>query len=249
MENEGMNRNYIEKEGASPREAFLKALLEMGALEEEVEYTIEEVLYKGFFGTTKKAYRCRLWLKSTSKEEAVLQEPVIVPHKTYGDKGKVRTSNPRLKATSEGQSMVGEFLRQLDFTYEEIKEFKTEDGFKVLVYSDDPGRLIGKDGHILLALNRVLSTFCFRKYGKSTRIVLDINDYLKKKEKKVIEQAIAAIGRVKQSRRKLELKPMNSWERRIVHQKAQEAGVTSLSRGSEPYRRVVLSLENVNKHK
>ncbi|MBT9130370.1 MAG: hypothetical protein DDT42_00726 [candidate division WS2 bacterium] len=230
-----MNKGYIEKEGASPREAFLKALLEMGALEEEVEHTIEEVLYKGFFGTTKKAYRCRLWLKSSSS----------TPKPTPAKRSELPVSGEtRIKTEAAAQSnLTREILDRLGFEYESIREIKVDDGWEIDIRCEDPGKLIGKDGHTLFALQRLLSTLFFRQYGKGS-IYLDINDYLKKREKRIEEQAIIAISKVKKFKKKIELKPMNNWERKIVHRKANEAGIISLSTGNEPYRRVVLSLEN-----
>ena len=227
-----MNKDCIEKEGASPREAFLKALLEIGALEEEVEHTIEEVLYKGFFGTTKKAYRCRLWLKSSPS----------TPKPTPAKRGEPPVSS----ATASQSNLTREILDRLGFEYENIREIKVDDGWKVDIRCEDPGKLIGKDGHTLFALQRILATLFFRQYGKGG-VSLDINDYLKKREKRIEEQAIMAISKVKKFKKKIELKPMNNWERKIVHRKANEAGIISISSGTEPYRRVVLSLENDSK--
>ncbi|MBT9175037.1 MAG: hypothetical protein DDT22_00711 [candidate division WS2 bacterium] len=239
-----MNKDYIEKEGASPREAFLKALLEMGALEEEVEYTIEEVLYKGFFGTTKKAYRCRLWLKSFPSTP----KPTPAKSTTAKRSDLPASRETRSKKETASQSNITrELLDGLGFEYKNIREIAVDDGWKVDIRCEDPGRLIGKDGHTLFALQRILATLFFRQYGKGSNVNLDINDYLKKRKKRIEEQALIAIARVKQFKKKVELNPMNKWERRIVHRKANEAGIKSLSQGTEPYRRVVLSLKNDSK--
>lgn len=233
-----MNKDYIEKEGASPREAFLKALLEMGALEEEVEHTIEEVLYKGFFGTTKKTYRCRLWLKSFSSTPKTTSAKRKEPPVSQETKTK--------KETSVQSNITREILDKLGFEYENIREIAVDDGWKIDIRCEDPGRLIGKDGNTLFALQRILATLFFRQYGKGA-VNLDINDYLRKRENRIEEQALIAISRVKKFKKKVELKPMNNWERKIVHRKANEVGIISLSYGTEPYRRVVLSLENDSK--
>jgi len=66
---------------------------------------------------------------------------------------------------------------------------------------------------------------------------------LRQLAKKMADQAV-------RSGRRLELEPMNPHERRIVHLALQDdKRVDTLSRGEEPYRRVVILKKHHNKSK
>ncbi len=225
----------VEKEGATPREALYKALLELEALEEEVDYTLEEVFHKGFLGTTKKAYKVRVWLKG------VLPPPEKPPV--------IKVISEQTTITEQSPNITRELLEKLGLTFDEVAEELTDKGIVIRIQTEDAGRLIGKDGHILHAFHRVLKSIYFHRFGRLIPISLDINDYVKNREIKISQQVAEAIRKVKQFKKKIEFPAMPSWERKFVHKKANEGGLKSESYGKEPNRRVVLFPQNDYKSK
>lgn len=76
-------------------------------------------------------------------------------------------------------------------------------------------------------------------------MILDVEDYRKKKEQSLEALALRLSERVKKTKRNVVMRPMNSQERRIVHTALQgDPQVTTYSMGDEPNRKVVISLKN-----
>lgn len=97
----------------------------------------------------------------------------------------------------------------------EIKE--SEVGFNVVVLGDNNAALIGKDGKTLKSIQTILFQ-SLQKEGKfDIKINLDISDYKARKESH-LEREIRMICRdVKRTKVSAKLDPMNSYDRRIVH--------------------------------
>ena len=115
---------------------------------------------------------------------------------------------------------------------EEIKE--TEDGEKIFTInleSADPSILIGQSGGNLQALQYVVKLLAHRKIKalnpeteneesderKMIRINLDVNDYKKQREESLQELARGMAEQTLSSKNSIALRPMSSYERRIVH--------------------------------
>ena len=127
-----------------------------------------------------------------------------------------------------------------DLTY---KAVKTERGIQFVVDGDDASLLIGRRGETLDALQYLTTLACNRCDADYSKVSLDVANYRKKREKTLRALAEKEAAKVKKSRYSKTLEPMNPYERRIVHSAIQEIeGVTSESVGSEPNRRVVISL-------
>ena len=73
------------------------------------------------------------------------------------------------------------------------------------------------------------------------RVIVDVEDYRKRREAKLVESAREVAERVAQSGIEEELDPMSPYERKLVHDAVGEvAGVETSSRGEEPNRYVVI---------
>ena len=106
------------------------------------------------------------------------------------------------------------------------------------------GVLIGKRGETLDAIRYLLSLHIGRLYENKYKIVVDTEGYLAKREESLQKLAISTAHKVKKTRRKMALRPMNSYERRIVHSALQDDPyVKTISEGEEPYRKVIVVLK------
>ncbi len=103
------------------------------------------------------------------------------------------------------------------------------------------GKLIGKHGKTLGALQHISSIFLNRLSDVKLNVVIDAGNYRERRKKQLEIIAKDAIRQVLRSKRKVTLDPMFPFERRIVHEIVKKyKRVASYSVGVEPYRRVVI---------
>lgn len=102
--------------------------------------------------------------------------------------------------------------------------------------------LIGKGGQNLKALEHVVRLMWSRQRPEEARgMVIDINGYRKEVAAELATSVREIALRVRETRSPEALRPMTSYERRIVHTElATFSDLTSESVGQEPHRRVVI---------
>ena len=80
-----------------------------------------------------------------------------------------------------------------------------------------------------------------RETGERSRLMLDISGYRESLRERLIEVAKEAAQKAIETGESVELKPMNAFERKVVHDAVGEAGAVSVSKGEEPKRRIVVN--------
>lgn len=106
------------------------------------------------------------------------------------------------------------------------------------------GVLIGKRGETLDSIRYLLSLYVGKYTEEKIKIVVDSEGYLAKREQSLQRLAVSVAHKVKKTRRKVILEPMNSYERRIIHSALQDDPyVKTVSEGEEPYRKVIVVLK------
>lgn len=107
------------------------------------------------------------------------------------------------------------------------------------------GILIGKHGQTLDALQYLANLAANRDAaGEKVKIVLDVENYRKRREETLCKLATRLADRVKRSGEKIVLEPMNRHERKIIHTVLQEdKRVFTYSDGEEPHRKIVIALK------
>lgn len=101
-------------------------------------------------------------------------------------------------------------------------------------------RLVGSEGEVLDALQELTRLAVQTKTGDRSRLMLDIAGYRATRRAELGEVARTAIAEVRSSGAPVALKPMNPFERKVVHDVVAEAGLLSDSEGAEPSRYVVV---------
>ena len=123
-------------------------------------------------------------------------------------------------------------------------EIETDDEEKVIninIEGKDTGDLIGKKGQNLDSLQYLASIVANKDKEEYYRVKLDTKNYRERRQKTLENMAKNVANKVRKTRRKVVLEPMNPYERRIIHSYLQnESHVTTKSEGEEPYRRVVV---------
>lgn len=92
-----------------------------------------------------------------------------------------------------------------------------EDTLYLSINLDNIGVLIGKHGQTLDALQYLTSIVANKGSEKYIRVILDINDYRAKRKKTLERLADKMAKKVISRKQKVELEPMNPYERRIIH--------------------------------
>lgn len=107
---------------------------------------------------------------------------------------------------------------------------------------EDMAELIGRHGQTLDAIQELARQVVGHRLDERIRVLVDVEDYRKRRAARVVEQAQAAAERALASGQEQELEPMDALERKIAHDTIAEIdGVESASRGEDPNRSVVVS--------
>lgn len=101
--------------------------------------------------------------------------------------------------------------------------------------------LVGRDGKVLAALQELSRLAVQTQTGQRSWLVLDIDGFRDKRRNDLRALARTAIEDVKESGRPRRLDPMNSFERKVVHDEVAKAGLSSESEGEGDQRRVVIN--------
>ena len=103
--------------------------------------------------------------------------------------------------------------------------------------------LIGNRGTTLDALQELTRLAVTRETGERSRLMLDIGGHRAARRKELEEVGTRAAEDAIAKREPVRLRPMNPFERKIVHDAVAAAGAVSSSEGEEPNRRVVVTAE------
>ena len=109
------------------------------------------------------------------------------------------------------------------------------------VDENDTGIAIGRGGQTLDAIELLIRKSIDSR-ANNLRVNVDINNYKKRRDEKIVELAADTARKVQRSKKSWNLKYMNSYERRLAHEEiSKHPNVTSHSEGIEPNRYVVVS--------
>lgn len=117
-----------------------------------------------------------------------------------------------------------------------------------IVADDDTDikHLIGRNGEVVDALQQLTRLAVQQKTGERSHLIVDVDGFLKRKRQHLRDVALDAIDAVRESGEPMDLKPMNSFERKVVHDVVRDEGLKSRSHGEEPHRYVTVYLRNKN---
>lgn len=147
------------------------------------------------------------------------------------------TTTPLEHARSILDSMLG----YLGFTVQ-IKEDNGPEGPTLQVLTEDGDRLIGRRGETLEDIQYLVNRILLRHIADAPRIRVDVEYYRSMREDKLIEEAKQLADRVRATGHAMEMQPLNSYYRRIVHNLfASDPNVMSVSeQGQARFKRMTL---------
>ena len=114
------------------------------------------------------------------------------------------------------KELLDTMLGHLDFSFE-IKEFESQKGLTLQVYSPERERLLGRRGELLEDIQFLLNRMLQSKDKDAPRVVVDIEHWREMKDDGLVQRVKQIADGVRTSGRPYQLEPMNSYQRRIIH--------------------------------
>ncbi len=150
------------------------------------------------------------------------------------------------------KSDVDEFLKDLvlkltkSMGFDIKLETKKRDGIlSITLFSDNNNLLIGKEGKNLAALSTVLKQAIHNEVGFFHKFSIDVGEYRLKQQQSLERMAKRLAKDVSISKVEAKLEPMNSYDRRVVHNILNDhKDVYTESVGEEPNRCIVIKPRN-----
>ena len=237
--NEVTVMKLLEIEGKTIDEAIEKACKEFNVPREKLNLEIISEGSSGFLGLigSQKA-RIKASIMSidvgldTSFEKSGSRD-VLQYTPTVGNE-------PNETVAIRAKSVLEEILARMNLDFPVTVE-ETSEAIALNIKGAGNGLLIGKKGQTLDAIQYIVNRIS-NKHGKDRkRIIIDTEEYRKRKEKSLIVLAEKLGGKVKKTNKPVTISNLNAHDRRIVHLTLQDdKSLTTKSRGDGAYRKIII---------
>ena len=249
--------DYIEVSAKTIEEATSQATAQIESQGRVVtSVKVLEEPSKGFLGFGKKNALVRVYFEEGTAEYTAVVEEVVSVVKTVTETAvdTVETDNTEIPVVVED----GITKAEQDFIADTGKEFllgmfgkmglsvqieklTTKDKITFQVHGEDLGILIGKHGQTLDAIQYLTNLVANKEVRRRCQIVVDVENYRSRREETLVQLAHRLGAKVRRTRQKIALEPMNAFERKIMHLALQnEKNIKTDSEGQEPYRHIVI---------
>ena len=248
---------WVETTGDTLEEAKNLALDQLGVAEDDAEFEIVEEPRPGLFGRTRGEARVRARVRPTTPRGKTERRDRN-GRGERSDRGERRDGNrdrngrdgnrdrkPRNESRSRDEAPTADFLNGLVSAFGttgQVSVNREGEEIEVRVDGTELGLLVGPGGGTLLAIQDLTRVASQRRLGdQDTRLRVDIAGYRERRRAALGRFAEKVAEEVKATGSARRLEPMNSADRKIVHDTLIEfEGVTTRSEGEDPKRRVVV---------
>lgn len=118
--------------------------------------------------------------------------------------------------SSQAKAILERLLTTLGFE-PAVEEHVLDGGVLLDVKTDDPGRLIGRQGQTLSELQYITNRLLFRNDENAPKVTVDVGGYRSQAREALVRKAKEAAEKVRRWGDIVELEPLNAFDRRIVH--------------------------------
>lgn len=139
-------------------------------------------------------------------------------------------------------AVLQDILKYFELGEVTIDEYEGDEGELILdITGDNLAVLIGRHGRTLESLQFLITSILYRKLGFRYPVVIDVEGYKSRQRQKIEDIAYSAAQRAVEQDRRIKLRPMTPYERRIVHlYLCNDDRVETKSEGEGHARRVVI---------
>jgi len=218
----------IEVEGKTVEEAIEKACEMLQASRDQLDVEVVSNPTSGFLGLGAKPAQIRVTLKAQPQAEASMAAPPAAPAGS---------------AVETAKKTLEDILRLLD-TPAQVEVREEPERIVLNIQGDGSGLLIGRKGQTLDALEYLVNKIVHKDREGEKRIVVDTENYRKRREESLIKLARRLGEKVKKQGRPVTISPMNAHDRRIIHLALQnDPLLRTRSTGTGTFRRLIISPE------
>ena len=184
--------------------------------------------------------------KSLSDTSAIMAKDVPRTQPNRPRKKDTMPKEPLTRDENEIKEAVNTFLKPIFDaigTQPEIQITidRPERNINVVLVGDKMGLIIGKRGQTLSSLQHLLNIAVNAGSVEKARVIVDTENYKEKRRETLERLAKSIASKVKRNKTDVSLEPMNSYERRIIHETlANDSAIETLSCGSGQNRFVVI---------
>lgn len=141
----------------------------------------------------------------------------------------------------EVEELMGTFLKAMNLSLVPTLS-EDEDSIRVELDGADSFLMLERRGSVLDALQLLVGKVAESRLGLKKRLVVDCQGFRQGREQELVQNALRVAEKVRALGQPMELAPMNSYERRLIHLAlAEEQGVTSRSDGDGFTKRIIIS--------
>ena len=183
------------------------------------------------------------------KETPVAEKTTEVKEETVVEKEEVEEQRPKREDyIVKNQDKIVSYLQNIVIAmgYPDATVDFSEDGNRHFTLNikteENTSLIIGKRGSTLNSLQFLVNNYAKKFSSHFFRIEVDCDDYRESRKKTLEELALNLAKKSKKTGRPVELEPMTSVERKIIHNALTGIkNVETESRGDEPYRYLVIT--------
>ena len=183
------------------------------------------------------------------KETPVAEKTTEVKEETVVEKEEVKEQRPKREDyIVKNQDKIVSYLQNIVIAmgYPDATVEFSEDGNRHFTLNikteENTSLIIGKRGSTLNSLQFLVNNYAKKISSHFFRIEVDCDDYRESRKKTLEELALNLAKKSKKTGRPVELEPMTSVERKIIHNALTGIkNVETESRGDEPYRYLVIT--------
>ncbi len=248
----------IKVKGKTEDEAIASALKKLNLQRDEVSVELLERARTGFLGIGASPAVVKVTYEAPDEpaEEQPAPEPKQPPVKEPAKpKAEAAPSTPAPAATlsdAEFEAKIRTFLEglleRMGVKAEMTLSRKPDNSVLVELSGTGMGAIIGRRGETLDAIQHLTNYSVNRGAENRVHISIDAENYRSKREESLVRLAEKMASKTLKYQRSMALEPMNSYERHVIHTALQDdPGVTTCSTGTEPNRRVVISIDKNSK--
>lgn len=121
-----------------------------------------------------------------------------------------------MSSLDQARQILDTLLGYLGFVVR-IEEEDGPEGHTLQIHTEEPDALIGKRGAVLEDIQYLVNRILIRRDPNAPRIRVDVEYFRTMREDRMLEEIREQAERVRLSGHSIQLQPMNSYYRRLVH--------------------------------
>ncbi len=197
-----------------------------------------------FIGKTKEEAITKAMEELNAKEEELVIVEKEIKKSLFNKKAEIEAITK-----DELHKEIKEYIQKIvkDMGINAKIETKTrEETITFNLIAPETSILIGRNGRTIEALQNITNQMLSTNLGTYYRFIIDVNDYKNKRRARLEKTAKYTAKEVAKTKVEAHLEPMNSYERRIIHNiLTNSKDVMTESEGEEPNRHVVIKPKEV----